>query len=136
MEFLLDNPLATMDGIYFLILYVFVIFFSVTGLGYFKERLDTSDKLSTPAIPPNIDPFEIAYLRGGENELVRTLVFALRQKGLIVIANGDKEAYLRPALEVSATGLSDIERRTLDWIGTDRDVNEAFKGADSVFWVW
>jgi uncharacterized protein (TIGR04222 family) len=132
MEFLLDNPLAMMDGIYFLILYSFVTFFSVTGLGYLKERLDTSYKLSTPAIPPDIDPFEIAYLRGGENELVRTLIFSLRQKGLIVIAAGDKRAYLRPAPEASASGLSDIERRTLDWIGADRDVNQTFKGSFSL----
>jgi hypothetical protein len=43
-------------------------------------------------------------LRGGENELVRTLVFALRQRALIVIANGNKKAYLRPTLDSSASG--------------------------------
>jgi hypothetical protein len=104
MDFLLDNPLAMMEGIYFLILYAFVIFFSVIGLGYFKDRIDRSDMLPTPAIPPNPDPFETAYLRGGENELVRTLVFALRQRALIVIANGNKKAYLRPTLDSSASG--------------------------------
>lgn len=128
MDFLFDNPLAAMDGISFLILYGFVIFFTVTTLGYFRTHLDETDRLGIPAIPPQVDPFETAYLRGGPNELARTVVFSLRRKGAIVIANGEKVAYLRPAEMTVPTRLTDIEQKALAWIGYEREVGELFSG--------
>ena len=73
MEFLLDNPLATMEGTYFLILYAFVIFFTVTTLGYFKDRIDTSDRLSIPATPPWSTPLRPPISNG------KTKIFWRRQ---------------------------------------------------------
>src|SRR5688572_5820526 len=129
MDLLLDNPLATMEGINFLILYAFVTVSTVLTLGFLKTRLDQSDRLAIPAIPPAIDPFEVAYLRGGPNEVARTAVFALRQKGLIVIANGEKKAYLRPVGGGDGGAVAELELRTLEWIGAEREVREVFYGS-------
>ena len=126
MEFLLDNPFAAMEGTSFLVLYSFVILASIATLAYFKHTLDESDKLGTPTIPPEIDPFETAYLRGGMNELARTVVFAVRQKGFITIEKLSKTVYLFPAKEKPEIRLSEIERRALDWIGPGREVKEVF----------
>ncbi len=128
MEFLLDNPLATMEGPIFLIMYAFVIFFSVTTLGYFKSKLDLSDRMALPAIPPEIDPFEIAYLRGGANELARALIFSLRKKGSIAIESDGKNSIIRRAPDGDAARLSANERTTLDWIGGERAVSSVFSG--------
>ncbi len=132
MEFLLDNSLAAMEERNFLLLYIFVIFFSVTTLAYIKSRLDLSDRLGVPAIPPTVDPFETAYLRGGPNELARTLVFSLRQKGNIVILNDRTPAFLQPAVERPDSSIAEVERRTLEWIGSGREVDETFKGDPSL----
>jgi len=85
MDILLDNPLASMDGTFFLIFYVGFIVVTLVLFGLIKNRIDKSDTLTLPPIPPNIDPYEIAYLRGGTNEVARSVVFALMQKGLIEI---------------------------------------------------
>jgi uncharacterized protein (TIGR04222 family) len=132
MDILFDNPLAAMDGIYFLILYVSVIVFTVTTLGFSRTSLDETDRLGIPAIPPHVDPFETAYLRGGPNELARTIVFSLRQKGAIVIANGEKVAYLRPAETTPRPSLTEIEQKTLGWIGYEREVGEMFSRKNSL----
>lgn len=59
MDFLLDNPLATMDGPVFLVVYGIVILFSGLGLAWARMNADTSDQLAVPAIPPQPDPYEI-----------------------------------------------------------------------------
>ncbi len=132
MEFLLDNPLASMEGPYFLILYIFVSVFSVITLGYLKSRLDSSDRFAIPAIPSEIDLFETAYLRGGQNELARTLIFSLRKKGYVQIENGDKTAFLGRAPDVGTSRLSDVELLALEWLGPGREVNETFRGRASL----
>ena len=82
MDFLLDNPLATMEGTTFLVLYVIFILFTLTTLAIARSNIDKTDQLPIPAIPPQVDPYEVAYLRGGINEMARSVVFSLVQKGL------------------------------------------------------
>jgi hypothetical protein len=66
MDILLDNPLATMYGPYFLILYGFFIFFVLISLGFAKTRIDRTDELPIPPVPSEVDPYEIAFMRGGK----------------------------------------------------------------------
>lgn len=83
MDILLDNPLASMYGPYFLVFYIGFIFILLLVFGSVRNRIDQTDKLALPPIPPNIDPYEIAFMRGGTNEVARSVIFALMQKGLI-----------------------------------------------------
>src|SRR5215213_5713770 len=87
MEILIDNPLATMYGPYFLIFVGFIIFFAVIILGLVKSQFDRTSRFAVPSIPSNLDPFEIAYLRGGINEVARSVLFSLTQKGFVEIDN-------------------------------------------------
>lgn len=127
MEILIDNPLATMYGPYFLVFYGFVTVFTLLFLGLKKTRVDRTDNLALPPISSQIDPFEIAYLRGGANEVARSVIFALMQKGLINIDNNDAKAKIqRTELQSGRVDLSQIEQISLDWIGANRDVAEVF----------
>lgn len=125
MDILLDNPLATMDGTYFLVLYAFVIFFSVISLAVFKSRIDQTYKLPLPSIPPQIDPFEIAYLRGGTNEVARSVVFSLLQKGFVEIDGAGVKIKRIENAERRAR-LSEIEEIAFKWIGTEREAKDVF----------
>jgi uncharacterized protein (TIGR04222 family) len=128
MDILLDNPLATMYGPYFLLFYGFVIFFSVIILAIIKSRIDKTSNLALPPIPAQIDPYEIAYLRGGTNEVVRSVVFSLMQKGFIELKTDGKTAEIKQTdTKTSQRGLSQIEQLTLGWFYTPRSSTEVFK---------
>jgi uncharacterized protein (TIGR04222 family) len=127
MEILIDNPLATMYGPYFLVFFGFVIFFAVVILALVKTQFDSTDQLGIPAIPPNIDPYEIAFLRGGTNEVARSVVFSLLQKGFIEIDNIATPAVIKKTQNQTNTrSLNPIEQLTLGWLGASREPKEFF----------
>jgi uncharacterized protein (TIGR04222 family) len=127
MEILIDNPLATMYGPYFLIFFGFVIFFAVIILAIVKSQFDRTNNLSIPAIPPNIDPYEIAFLRGGVNEVARSVVFSLLQKGFIEIDGTASPNVIRKTQNQNDQRfLNPIEQLTLGWLGVSREPKEFF----------
>ncbi len=127
MDFLIDNPLTNLAGPAFLVLFgVFSILVLLTQ-GYFRSTLDRSDKLPIPAIPPEIDPYEVAYLRGGPNELARSLIFSLVQKELVEFEiDGTNNRIKRTAKEPEMVRLPAIERITYEWIGSGREASTVF----------
>ena len=90
MEFLFDNPLANMYGPYFLVFYILFISATIIGFRVVRNRADKTTHLNIPPVPNNPDAFEIAFLRGGQNELVRAVIFALAQKNLLKFSTTDK----------------------------------------------
>jgi uncharacterized protein (TIGR04222 family) len=128
MDFLFDNPLANMPGPAFLVLYGITILFSALIFYFFKSGLDWTAKQPTPLIPQSPDPFEIAYLRGGENEFARAVVFTLTRKGFLQIFNESKKSYISLVPnQPNWTTLSQLERSVLGWFQTTRETNEVFE---------
>src|SRR5688572_2811832 len=130
MDFLLDNPLASMEGVTFIVLFIIFNVFTLAIVGILRSNIDDTDKLPAPAIPPRVDPYEVAFLRGGVNEMARSLIFSLVQKGYAEILPGEKEGRIR-SREVSpdTSGLSDHECAALNWLGAERDAKEVFDDA-------
>lgn len=127
MNFLLDNPIAAMDGTSFLVLFIVFIVITLAVLAVARAITDSTDKLPIPAIPPEVDPYEIAYLRGGANELARSVVFSLVQKGFVEIVPGEKESRIRRINNgVDPRTLPEIEESALRWFENGRDANEVF----------
>ena len=119
MDILLDNPLATLNGTYFLIIYGFVIFFTIMILALVKSQIDKTDSLNLPPIPAQIDPYQIAFLRGGINEVARSMVFSLMQKGFIEMKTEGKTSEIkRINTPTRVSGLNQIEQLALNWLGT------------------
>lgn len=96
MDFLFDNPLANMFGPYFVVLYTAFLVSTVIVFRISKSRLDKTAHLSLPPVPQNPDPFEIAFLRGGANELARAVIFSLNQKNLVKFINEEKFSRICP----------------------------------------
>src|SRR5215203_2380912 len=127
MEILIDNPLANMYGPYFLVFFGFLIFFSVIILAIVKSQFDRTDKFAVPVIPSNIDPYEIAYLRGGLNEVARSVIFSLTQKGSVEIQHGTSQYVIKKADNPArSTNLNSIEQLALGWLGTQREPHDIF----------
>lgn len=128
MDFLFDNPLANMYGPYFLVLYSFFIVSTIVVYRVLKKRLDRTAHFSLPPIPQNPDPFEIAYLRGGANELARAVIFSLNQKNLVKFVNEEKISRICPTnIEFERRNLKPIELTALGWFSTNREAKEIFQ---------
>ena len=49
------------------------------------RAVDRTRDLEPPEIPAKLDPYEVAYLRGGENEVTRVAIASMIQRGLLQI---------------------------------------------------
>jgi uncharacterized protein (TIGR04222 family) len=127
MNFLFDNPLANMPGGWFLLLYGTIIVITAISIKVYKPNLDWTSKLPIPLVPQNPNPFELAFLRGGDNEFVRTLIFSLVQKGFLEINSQGKKSFIKLTVsQPNWTTLSPLERSVLPCFQTSRETTELF----------
>lgn len=127
MEFLFDNPLANVPGVIFLIFYALYAVFALVIFGVWKAAIDKTDQLAMPPIPPKIDPYEIAFLRGGINEMARFAAFSLRQKGFLIFQNDGKKSYIhRDQHQNNPKNLPQVEQAALSWFSISREPKELF----------
>jgi len=128
MDFLFDNPLANLEGPYFLVLYISFIISTIIGYRVLRTRHDKTARFAIPPIPVNPDPFEIAFLRGGANELARAVVFSLVQKNLLKILNEEKISRICPTnFGFERRSLKPIELTALEWFSVNREPKELFQ---------
>ena len=69
MNWLLHNVVADLYGPYFLLFYATVIVALIVACCRSVRSVDQTRDLDPPEVPAKLDPYEIAYLRGGENEV-------------------------------------------------------------------
>jgi uncharacterized protein (TIGR04222 family) len=130
MDWLFGNPLGNMWGPTFLVFYALFSALVILCAHLYVTRSDAADVLDLPETPMQFDPYEIAYLRGDVNEVIRTAVYALKQKGLIEIERRTfRTARIRPS-GGTPNDLTDIERRVMDAIRAEPAVPQLFSNAD------
>ncbi|HVF29250.1 MAG TPA: TIGR04222 domain-containing membrane protein [Pyrinomonadaceae bacterium] len=128
MYWLMNNTIADMYGPYFLILYACVIVLTLTGCWWTLRLLDWTKSLPLLSVPSNPDPYEIAYLRGGENELIRSVIFSLVQRGYLRVSHQASGSLISPASQVfEQHNLTPLERRVSDWFTTSHKVESIFR---------
>src|SRR4051794_17344181 len=82
------DSIATMSGPQFLFLYGAIVVLTIAICHWVVNRPDWTAELLPPLqIPSDPDPYEIAYLRGGVNELSRLLIFNLMERGYLTIVD-------------------------------------------------
>src|SRR4028118_1237893 len=135
MDWFEHNFIADMPGPQFLLLYAGVIL-SVLVLCRVRLRLsDPSAALPPTTIPPQPDPYSIAYLRGGTSEVVRLVTFALLERGFLQVIDEPKKKWQNPkpqrmqrvAQSQDLSQLSRMERCALDWFDRPRTAADIFK---------
>lgn len=86
MAWWLHNPLADMYGPDFLRFYAGVMAATLIMAWWWRVRAGNPTALLPPlSLPANPDPYEIAYLRGGENEVMRVVAFGLIQRSYLQV---------------------------------------------------
>jgi uncharacterized protein (TIGR04222 family) len=135
MDILFNNPIANMSGPIFLAVFIGLLFLASVGFWLIKSSFDWTSKMPVPNIPHEIDPFEIAFLRGGENELIRSVVFSLSKKGFLkVFTAGNTTSISQTQTQPNWTELTQIERNVLPYFQVSRETKDIFgaEGLDSV----
>lgn len=90
MSWFFDNPLASMYGPAFLVLFWVIVILCVVALRWRIHRMDDSRGLQPLQVPEPVDPYAVAYLRGGNAEVVRTAIVELFHRGDLTMATKQK----------------------------------------------
>jgi uncharacterized protein (TIGR04222 family) len=86
MNGLLNNPVAGIYSEYLLLFYAMAIGAVILACYRSVRSADRTRRMEPPEIPGRLDPYELAYLRGGEAEVARIANISLLQRGLLQIA--------------------------------------------------
>jgi uncharacterized protein (TIGR04222 family) len=85
MDWLLHNLIADMPGPVFLFVYGLVIVLTLAVCWSWLCQSNPTASLPAPRVPSTPDRYEIAYFRGGENEVLRVVLFRLLQQGALQV---------------------------------------------------
>jgi uncharacterized protein (TIGR04222 family) len=85
MNWLMNNPVADIDSEYLLLFYAISIGAVILACYKSVRSEDRTRHMEPPEIPARLDPYELAYLRGGEREVTRIAIISLLQRGLLQI---------------------------------------------------
>ena len=127
MNWLLHNPLADMSGPEFLVFFVLFVAGIALAVRLQSSAADRSASLPAPQVGGELDPYEVAYLRGGTNEVLRFAVFDLTRRGVLKIlpAASKKE---RPLIAQGGRGGGDseLERRVVAFFAEAKEAGSLF----------
>jgi uncharacterized protein (TIGR04222 family) len=87
-------------------------------------RMDRTLELPPMRIPSSPDPYEVAYLRGGVDEVFRVLVFGLIERGYLVVMEADRTLVQRALNTPEVTDLVNIEACLFGSFSTPRRMDE------------
>lgn len=85
---------------------------------------DRTGKTPPPKVPQNPEAIEVAYLQGGVNQVIRTIVYDLAQRGFVRLAKEDR---VEPTKKHPQPGeLNAMEKRVLESIQAKPKAHELF----------
>jgi uncharacterized protein (TIGR04222 family) len=125
MTWLLHNGIADIYGPYSLCFYPVAIVTVILACYQSVRSLDRTRDMEPKKIPAKLDPYEIAYLRGGETAAARVVIVSLIERGLLQI--NERRDWSSTALAIlkeidrgrmpEPGELSMIEARIMKWPG-------------------
>ena len=118
--------IAQMRGPDFLVLYAVVIVAMVATCRWAVRRQDRTAELPPALVPISVDPIEIAYLRGGPNEVVRLLIVDLLRRGRLKVMDGDPKRLARSHSSYEDDACTPMGKHFLSWFSAPRSVQETF----------
>jgi uncharacterized protein (TIGR04222 family) len=118
-----------MDGPTFLFVYALIALAIIAAVRWLLWIGDRTGWLVTPPVPASFDPYEIAYLRGGKNAVIRTVMYALYRRGLVEILPGKwfKASRLVAREDRSGETLTGLEGRAFTSIQAPTDPSTLFQ---------
>jgi uncharacterized protein (TIGR04222 family) len=129
MDWLIHNPIADIHGPAFLLVYGAIALIVIFAADQTVRARDKSGLRAPPPVPPTFDPYELAYLRGGNNAVIRTVLYALHRRGLVTVTPKKRFSSSR----LAATGdlhdagtLTELEQLVLQRLSKPADPSSLF----------
>ena len=123
-EFLLNNPLADLGGLTFCVVHLCLIaaLLIIGRLGL--RSLDETAALPQIPTPVHPDPYEVAYLHGGDRLVTQTVTFNLIEQGYLQLSQ-DHQPLIRQATNPPALQrLLPLERTIFTYFASPAPVAE------------
>ena len=100
MQWLTQNPLFTMPGPAFLVVYglAFAVCFALAIRS--RRKMDETKSLPSLDMPERLDPYRVAYLRKGMQEALRLATLELRHLGLLEPLEKNKKYALKETVRI------------------------------------
>ncbi len=114
-----------LPGPQFLNVYMAVALIVLVCAWLIPTLADSTGSTGLPRVPATPDPIEMAYLSGGVNSVIRTIVYDLRQRGFATL-EGDSHIVATPNIPAPGA-LTPMQSRVLRAIQTKLKVGELFK---------
>jgi uncharacterized protein (TIGR04222 family) len=130
---LLDLP-----GPQFLELYLFAASAAILFLAILRGSLDKTGGLRPPPLDPKINPFELAWIRGGENEVIRLLLLDLIHRDYVTSKTGllGSKSLVRNPTGPDRRHLSKESKSLLRIVETASSPKEVFESASLIVAQW
>lgn len=128
-----DNFIANMYGPNFLALYFVVTIAVIVGGWLAVPLFDPTRNEPVIDLPEKPDPYEIAYLRGSDQEVIRVVVFNLLQRGYLTTDSksflniSKKRKVVQSPTAPSAKTLNRIEKAVFDFASGSRKPEQFFE---------
>lgn len=131
MDWLLEF-IARIPGPQFVIVYGLLTVVALAVCRWWVRHRDPTKSLPAVQVPSNPDPYEIAYLRGGENEVLRVVLFRLLQQGVLRVLL-EKGALIEK--ETFITGSTDAGLRPMEQEIAHRSASHTSKEVFRDVWI-
>ena len=124
MDFLGNNPVANMDRVQFSLIYLVFIAVTLVVARWITRRTDKSADAPhpLPSAPLRPDPYEVAYLRGGEGELIDVVAMDLALRDYLELTGGGFK--MKPG-HPDPGDLSALDRAVFEAVKTGSGADEA-----------
>jgi uncharacterized protein (TIGR04222 family) len=143
MNGLLHNPVADLHSEYLLLFYAMAIGAVILACYKSIRSADRTRRMEPPEIPARLDPYELAYLRGGETEVTRIAVMSLLQRGLLQVIESRNWSSTDLAVRKEVGRgrkpepgeMSPIEACIIKWTGfpaTGRQISELYSAGQMI----
>src|SRR5262245_40694070 len=134
MDFLTNNPIANLQGLAFLAFYALFIVAMCVWTWVRAKAADGTSEMPVPLLPEKLDPYEVAYLRGGAEEQVRLIILDLISRGYLIHKEHDRkprgtEFTIEHAPKApDLAHLDPLAHAVYDWIDNPKMARDFFPG--------
>jgi len=118
------NPITELTANQFLLFYAVLIGATVLLCRWWSRLIDATAAMAVPAVPSEPDPYEIAYLRGGEDEVMKAVIGGLYQRGYLSLDTESEKTFRQPSNHSDVEVLSPLERSVFGWFAEPRTPGE------------
>ncbi len=115
MDWLTRNPIIDLPGPLFLLVYSATAVAVIAAVYGVIRLLDRTDWRKPPRVPGTFDPYEMAYLCGGTNAVICTVLYAVYRRGLVLTppVSWFRASRIVAKADLSGRTLTDLEERVL-----------------------